>query len=167
MNKEKICNSMRGRRDRSRRKQLLLNYYELLLVHILVFIVFSSNDMASESAHELTFRFLSSLRVLLKAKSADNKRRYRLSHTADYSIFAARETYTLPLKLVSTCAREDVSARISLVLPEFRQSKATSAARIMSTIANSLKVALWRTPEKMSYRLNLNILISQRRAPYM
>lgn len=121
------------------RKQLTLNYHGLLLLHILVFIIFSLNDTASKCTRGINF----SVFILVTRVAQGKKRRQQAKVSAithsDYSIFAARGT---PLKLVSTCAREDASARISPILPVFRQSKATSAARIVSTIANSLKVAL-------------------------
>jgi len=95
-----------GERGVCEREQLTLNYYGLLQVRS-----FSSFYRIFLERHGvkvqevLTFRFLSSLRVLLEAKSIDNKQRYRLSHTAIIRYSRRGNIYTLPLKLVSMWRR--------------------------------------------------------------
>lgn len=132
-------------------------------VYISVFILFSLNDIASKCTWGINF----SVFILVTCVAQGKKRRQQgIDYHTTIIRYSRRENIHACSETRFYVAREDAFARISLVLPEFRQSKATSAARIMSTIANSLKVALWRPLEKMSYRLNLNILISQRRASY-
>lgn len=134
-----------GRRDHLNVKKLTLNYCDFC---ILVFVVFSLNDMASKCTRGINFSvFILVTRVAQGKKHRQQAKVSTITHD-DYSIFAVRE-HTLPLKLVSMC--EDGFARISLVLSEFRQSKATSARNHVD-YHELVKSHLWRLFEKMNYR---------------